>query len=73
MTRLEQLRIDRGLTPEQLGELAGVSRQTVIRIEEGLGARPSTLFKLAQALSTEDEPIRASDLRRTAVDRSAAA
>lgn len=66
MTLLEQLRIDRGLTPEELGEIAGVSGRTVRRIEEGNGARAGSLFKLAQALSTDEAPVRASSLKYAA-------
>lgn len=62
VTILEQLRIDRGLSPEQLGVMAGVSGRTVRRIEEGNGAWPVSLFKIAQALSTADRPVRASEL-----------
>lgn len=50
MTRLEQLRIDQGLTRQQLARKAGVSYQTVINIEEGKGAQVETLHKLAAPL-----------------------
>lgn len=73
MTRLEQLRVDRGLTPEQLSEITGISRATISRIESGRGAYPATLVKLAEALSTEKEPVRAGDLRLPAYDRTVAA
>lgn len=70
MTRLEQLRLDAALTPEQLGELAGVSGRTVRRIEAGKDGRVESLKKLAAYF---DVP--ASDLVREALpirDRSAA-
>lgn len=47
VTRLEQLRVDARLTPEVLGEKAGVSPNTIRRIENGYGAQVATLGKLA--------------------------
>lgn len=75
MTRLEQLRIDAGLTPQQLAEASGVSYRTVKRIEAGANSGAPFLLKLANALSeTLKIDVRASELRFPAVepDRSAA-
>ena len=47
MTRLEQLRVDALLTPEQLSELTGVHGGTIRRIESGKGAQIVTLAKLS--------------------------
>lgn len=47
MTRLEKLRLDARMTPEQLGEAAGVHGGTIRRLEAGKGARIATLGKLA--------------------------
>ncbi|MFO8059867.1 MAG: helix-turn-helix transcriptional regulator [Bacillota bacterium] len=33
--RLRELRVDRNLTQQQLGQILGVSRQTIIAIERG--------------------------------------
>lgn len=47
MKRLEQLRVDARMTPEQLGEAAGVHGGTIRRLEAGKSARIATLGKLA--------------------------
>lgn len=50
--RLRSLRIERGLTQEQLAEVAGVSTDLIKKLEQGRrdGARLTTLTKLAEAL-----------------------
>jgi transcriptional regulator with XRE-family HTH domain len=48
MTRLEQLRIDAGLTPESLADRAHVGSRTIRRIEAGHGARLETLVRLGE-------------------------
>lgn len=53
MIRLEQLRLDARLTPEQLGEKAGVHGGTVRRIEAGHGAQVTTLGKLADCFDVK--------------------
>lgn len=51
MTRLEQLRLDKGWTPEVLAEVAGVSSKTVRRLESGkVTGRVDSLVALASAL-----------------------
>ena len=50
MTRLEQLRLDKGLTALQLADRAGVAHKTIYNIEAGKGANVATLVKLADAL-----------------------
>lgn len=62
MTRLEQLRVDAGLTPEQLATAANVSSRTIYRIEAGHGARVSTLTSVASFFK-----VPASDLTREAL------
>lgn len=50
--RLRALRIDVGLSPEQLGVRVGISGDTIRRIELGIGGRcphPRTMFLLADA------------------------
>lgn len=49
MTRLEQLRIDSLLTPEELGERVGLSGRQIRNIEEGKTRQPrmSTLARLS--------------------------
>lgn len=46
MIELARRRWDAGLTPEQLGDRAGVSGMTIRRIEQGKGTTPATLKKL---------------------------
>ena len=54
MERLRELRRERALALRELGELSGVSLQTIWRIEAGRqGAHPRTIRKLAQALGVE--------------------
>jgi transcriptional regulator with XRE-family HTH domain len=48
--RLEQLRLDARLTPEQLGEQVGLTGRTIRRIEYEHTASAPTLWKLADAL-----------------------
>jgi transcriptional regulator with XRE-family HTH domain len=52
MARLRALRINRGLSQEQLAERAGVARYTLTRLETGKAKRvhPSTRLKIAAAL-----------------------
>jgi transcriptional regulator with XRE-family HTH domain len=50
LTRLRAARERKALTQDELAELAGVSRQTVVKIEGGLEPRPPTVRKLAAAL-----------------------
>jgi transcriptional regulator with XRE-family HTH domain len=49
MIRLQQLRLDAGLSPQRLGELAGVSDDTIRSIERRLNTNPqvATLTALA--------------------------
>lgn len=50
--RLRHLRLNAGLSPEQLGTQVGVSGNTIRRLEAGVGPRcphPRTMFLLAQA------------------------
>lgn len=48
MTRLEQLRLDRLMTPEELAKDAKVGAATVRRLERGHGAQIETLRKLSE-------------------------
>lgn len=58
MEKLRTLRKRRALTLEELGEMAGVTYNTVWRIEHGKhGARPSTLRNLAAALGVPVEEL----------------
>jgi transcriptional regulator with XRE-family HTH domain len=48
--KLQELRINRGLSQRRLADLAGVSNTSVWKIERGGGANPATLKKLADVL-----------------------
>lgn len=53
--RLRRLRLERGFTQIELAQEAGVSPDTIVRWERGLGKNPhaSSLRKLARALGVE--------------------
>lgn len=48
-TRLERLRLARNETQEEVAERAGVSRTTVIRIEQGRGGTIKALLRVLRA------------------------
>lgn len=48
--KLQELRINQGLSQRRLAELAKVSNTSVWKIEQGGGANPATLKKLADVL-----------------------
>lgn len=48
MNRLEQMRLDALLTPEQVADRTGVSAKTIRRAESGTKPRLSTLRPLAE-------------------------
>jgi transcriptional regulator with XRE-family HTH domain len=62
MIRLQQLRIDKGLSVPALAERAGVTKQTIYNLEDGKSARVETLVALAEVLEA-----RPSELLRVAV------
>lgn len=53
LPRLKRRREEAALTQGQLAERAGVARTTIVALERGAEARPSTLRKLADALACE--------------------
>lgn len=58
VSHMAPVRKAQGLTQQQLGHMAGVSRQTIVEIEAG-GYNPSTMLalRLATALSTTVEDL----------------
>ncbi len=48
--KLQELRVNRGLSQRRLAQLAGISNTSVWKIEQGGGANPATLKKLADVL-----------------------
>jgi transcriptional regulator with XRE-family HTH domain len=57
--KLKELRVDKGWSQRQLAKEAGVTPLTIWNLENGGGARPSTLKKLGDVLG-----VRASELMR---------
>jgi transcriptional regulator with XRE-family HTH domain len=52
--RLERTRLDRNLTQEQLAAEAGVSRQTVVRLESGGVVKLPALVRVLRAMGMLD-------------------
>jgi transcriptional regulator with XRE-family HTH domain len=56
--RLRTLRVEHVLTLRELAEAAGVSKDTIWRLENGHSeAHPSTIRKLAKALSVQPKDL----------------
>ena len=50
MEKLLELRINKGLSQNRLAQLSGISQAAIWKIENGGGANPATLKKLADVL-----------------------
>nr|WP_319484724.1 helix-turn-helix domain-containing protein [uncultured Cohaesibacter sp.] len=55
---IRKLRLDKGLSQEQLADMAGISTRTLQRIERGAKASPETLKCLAAVLEVDFKQIR---------------
>jgi transcriptional regulator with XRE-family HTH domain len=51
--KLVELRINKGLSQNRLAQLSGASQTAVWKIEQGGGANPATLKKLADVLGVK--------------------
>lgn len=51
---VRRLRLERDIDQVTLGEMAGVSRRTVINLEQGRGATTATLVSIVDALGAAD-------------------
>ncbi len=51
--KLVELRINQGLSQNRLAQLSGVSQTAIWKIEQGGGANPATLKKLADILGVK--------------------
>jgi transcriptional regulator with XRE-family HTH domain len=51
--KLLELRINKGLSQNRLAQLSGVSQTAIWKIEQGGGANPATLKKLAGVLGVQ--------------------
>jgi len=57
-TNLKRIRIERGLTTEQLAYLAGVSKSTISKAENGHHTlRPKTVVRISKALKVSPDRI----------------
>ena len=57
LPRLREHRQRRALSQQELADLAGVSRTTIIQLESGRNAWPKTQRKLARALKIKPEDL----------------
>lgn len=57
LSRLREHRLKRALSQEELARLARLSRTTIIKIEGGRPAWPSTVRRLARALRVKPEDL----------------
>jgi transcriptional regulator with XRE-family HTH domain len=59
VSRVKELRAERVMSLRELSERAGVSKDTIWRLESGksTNAHPSTIRKLAEALDTEPKEL----------------
>lgn len=55
---VRKLRLEKGLSQEQLAHMAGISTRTLQRIERGANASPETLKCIASVLETDFENLR---------------
>ena len=51
--KLRELRINQGLSQRRLARLAGVANTSVWKIEQGGGANPATLKRIADVLGVK--------------------
>lgn len=57
LTKLAEIRTSKGLSPEQLAVLAGVSYNTIRRAEKGRGVMLSNVKVIAKALKLKIEEL----------------
>ena len=55
--RLREQRLRRALSQQELARLAGLSRESIIKLEAGRDAWPQTVRKLARALRVKPEDL----------------
>jgi transcriptional regulator with XRE-family HTH domain len=64
VAKLKRLREERVFSQRELARLAGLTHQTVWRIENGFsGARPATIRKLAGVLEVEPKDLVKTEVR----------
>lgn len=62
---VRKLRIEKGLSQEQLAEMSGISTRTLQRIERGAKASPETLKCIAAVLETDFSRLREDQTMQT--------
>ena len=62
---IRKLRLDRGLSQEQLAEMAGISTRTLQRLERGAKVSPETLKCLAAVLEVDFKMLRENQMIQT--------
>lgn len=62
LSRLRALRERRGMTQEEVAELASTSPTTIVRAEQGKDVRPPTLKRIAKALGVPTEQLLADEV-----------
>ena len=62
---IRKLRLDKGLSQEQLADMAGISTRTLQRLERGAKASPETLKCLAAVLEVEFNNLREEQIKMT--------
>jgi transcriptional regulator with XRE-family HTH domain len=55
--RLREHRLDRAFSQEELARMAGLSRESIIKLEGGRDAWPQTVRKLAKALRVKPKDL----------------
>ncbi len=70
MMIIRKLRLDKGLSQEQLADMAGISTRTLQRIERGAKASPETLKCLAAVLEVQFQDLRKEQTMTTEFDNS---
>ena len=68
---VRKLRLDHGLSQEQLAQMAGVSTRTLQRIERGAAASPESLKGIAAALDVDFRDLRSGTMPETATTEGA--
>ena len=61
---VRKLRLDHGLSQEQLAQMSGISTRTLQRIERGASASPETLKGIAAALDVDFRMLRTDGMSR---------
>ncbi|MGB3545186.1 helix-turn-helix domain-containing protein [Rubrivirga sp.] len=67
--RLRRVRLARGTSIRDLADEAGISKNSVVRLEQGRGTNPTTILRVCSALGLHLEPLIAGDVVEASVAR----